>query len=75
MSFLVLVSTVSECVSISALASLIGIPIKITSSAVGLNICVITAGIKRYKSIIEKKEEKHDRMPLLAKSKVNSLNF
>ena len=75
MSFLVLVSTVSECVSISALASLIGIPIKITSSAVGLNICVITAGIKRYKLIIEKKEEKHDRMPLLAKSKVNSLNF
>ena len=45
---LILTSAVTGCVSISAFASLIGIPVGITSSAVGLNICAITAGIKKY---------------------------
>ena len=33
-------------VSISIIASLFHIPVGITSSAIGLRICVITAGIK-----------------------------
>ena len=40
------ISKITKCVSISAFASLIGIPIGITSSAIGLQICAITAGIK-----------------------------
>ena len=47
--FLVFVSAVSGCVSISAFASLVGVPISIASSAVGLKMCAITAGIKKYK--------------------------
>ena len=54
---LILVSTVSGCVFISALASFVGIPIRITSSAIGLKVCVITTGIKKYKSIIKKTKE------------------
>ena len=50
---LVLVLTVNGCVSISPFVSLVRVPIGITSSAVGLNICAIIAGIKKYKSIIE----------------------
>ena len=69
---LILVSTITGCVSISAFASLVGIPIGITSSAVGLQICVITAGIKTCKSKIKKKKE-HDKIVLLAKSKSNSI--
>ena len=42
---LVLVSTVSSCVSVSIFDSLVGIPLGIVSSALGLKICVITAGI------------------------------
>ena len=38
--------TVSDCVSISAFASLDGIPISIASSAVGLKSCAITPEIK-----------------------------
>ena len=34
----------------------LGIPVRITSSSLGLKICVITTGIKKYKSIIKKKE-------------------
>ena len=61
------------CTSIFAFASLIGILIGITSSAIGLKICAITAGIKKYKSIIKKKKKKHDKIVLLAKSKLNRI--
>ena len=40
---LIAISTITECVFVSAFASLVGIPIGITSSAIGLKICVITA--------------------------------
>ena len=69
--FLVLASTITGCVSISAFASLVGIPIGITSSAIGLKICAVAAGIQKYKSIIKKKKKKHARIVSLAKSKLN----
>ena len=65
-------STVTGCVSISLFASLIGIPIGITSFAIGLKICAITAGIKRYKSIIKKKKT-DDKIVSLPKAKWNSI--
>ena len=55
--FLILVSAITGFVPISTFASLVGIPIGITSSVVGLNIFAITAGIKKYKWIIKKKKE------------------
>ena len=59
---LIVISTITGCISISAFASLVGIPIRIASSTIGLNICVITAGIKKYKSIIKKKRKRHDKI-------------
>ena len=50
-------SAVIGCVSISAFASLVGVPVGTTSSAVGLNICAITGGLKKYKPIIKKKRK------------------
>ena len=52
---------------------MVGIPIGITSSAIGLNICAVTAAIKKYKSMIKKKKKKHDKIVFLAKSKLNSI--
>ena len=52
---------------------MLGIPIGVTSYAIGLKPYAITAGIKRYKSIIKKKKQKHDKMVLLAKGKLNSI--
>ena len=43
----------------------------ITSSTIGLQLSPIPAGIKKFKSIIKKKKEKHDKRVLLAKSKLN----
>ena len=65
--FLVLISLVSWCVSVSAFASLTGVPVSIASSVVETRICAITAGIKKYKSIINKKRKNHDKIELLAK--------
>ena len=55
--FPTLASAIIGCVSISAFTSLFGIPIGITSSAIGLKKCVITAAIKKYESIIKKKKK------------------
>ena len=52
---------------------MIGVLVGITSSATGLKICAITAGIKKYKSIIKKKKKKYDKVVLLAKSKLNRI--
>ena len=71
--YLILPSAVTGFVSISAFASSVGTPIGITSSAIGLKICAITAGIKNYNSIIKKKKSKHDKTVLLPKSKWNSI--
>ena len=64
----------NNCISISDFASLIGIPIKLRSSAIGLKICAIAAGIKTFKSIIKKKKRKHDEIVFLAKFKSNEID-
>ena len=43
--FLILASTITGCISNSDVASLLGIPIGITSSAIGLKIWALAAGI------------------------------
>ena len=57
----ILIAIVTGCVSISAFTSLVDIPI------------VITAGIKKNKSIIKEKR-KHDKIVLLAKSELKSMD-
>ena len=71
--FLILSSTITWCVSISASASLVGVSVGITSSAIGLRYCSRTAGTKKYKSIIKKKKKKHDKIVFLTKSELNSI--
>ena len=58
---LILTSTVPGFVSISTFASLFNIPVGITSSAVGLNLCVITTEIRKCKLIVKQKKKKHDK--------------
>ena len=73
--FLISVSVVSGCVSISAFALSVGVPVDITSFALGLKICTITAGIKKYKSIIKTKMKNHNKVVLLAKTKLNTIRI
>ena len=53
--FILFVSAVIGCFSISAFASLVDVPVGIANSAVGLT---IRAGIRKYKSIIKVKRKK-----------------
>ena len=69
--FLILASAVTGCISISAFASLVGIPIGIASFVIVLKVCATIAVIKKYKSIIKKK--RHNKIVLLVKSKLNSI--
>ena len=71
--FFILASTITGCISISVFASRIGIPRGIASSVIGLKICAIAAWIKDQKSMIKKNKNKHDKIVLLAKSKLNKI--
>ena len=71
--WLIVISTIAGCISISLFASLVSIWIGITNSAIGLKICVITLGIKKYNSINKKNKKKHNEIILLAKSQLNSI--
>ena len=44
----------------------------LTRSAIVLKICVLAAEIEKCKPIIKKYKKKHDKIVLLAKSKLNS---
>ena len=66
--FLILISTITGCISFSTFACLIDILIRITSSAIGLKIWVIAAGIRKYKLISKKKKKKDDKIILPAKT-------
>ena len=69
--FLVFVSAVCGCVSISAFTSLVGIAVGIGSSALGLKICANAAGIEEYLSeLLKKKRKKHDSIVLFPKTKL-----
>ena len=70
---LLLVSSVTGCVSISAFTLLVCVPVGIMSSAVGLKIWTITTAIKEYYSIIKKKKKKYDKIVFLGKDKLNTI--
>ena len=60
-NFLISDSAINGCISISVIASLLCIPIRITSSAKGLEACAIAAENKKYKSIVKKKKMRHKK--------------
>ena len=66
--FLLLASAANVCVPISAFVSLVVVPVGVSSSAVGLKICAI-----KYRLIIKKKRKKHDKIVLLGKAKLYTI--
>ena len=69
--FLILASKITKYVSTSAFTSLICIPLGITGSEIGLKICELIAGTKKYRSIVKKR--KHNKIISIAKSKLNRI--
>ena len=57
----------------SAFASVIGIPMGIKSTVVGLKTCAVTAGIRKYNSIIKKKRKNNEIIVSLARVKLSAI--
>ena len=67
---LILACTVTGCVSISGFASLVCIPVGVASFVITIKTSIITALIKKYKSIIKKK---NNEILLLPKTNLNTV--
>ena len=65
--------TIRSCVSTSAFSSLVSVSVGVMSSTVEIKISVIIEGIKKYKPIINKKKRKNDKIVLLGKYKLNTV--
>ena len=68
--FLLLACTITGCISVSAFSSLLGVPIRIVSSAIGLKIYAVTSRIKNCKLIIKNKGKETRQ-----NSKLNSIEI
>ena len=71
---LILAATVTGCVLKFEFTSIVCVPVGLTSSAVGLKICAITAcKCKTYKWFNKKKKKKHNNIVLLGKTKLDTI--
>ena len=70
---LILVSRITRYVSISAFDLLACVSVGITSSALGIKACAIMSRMKTYKSIIKENKKKHDKIVLLGKDKLKTI--
>ena len=70
---LVLLSSVTGCASVSSFPSLVGNPTGVECSTVALRTCLITAEIKKFKSIIKKKRRNQNKKVLLATAKLKTM--
>ena len=70
---LIVLSATSGGVSIISFATVIGAPVGIASASFTLIFSLTTGLIKKLLSITRNKKKKHDKILVLAKSKLNSI--
>ena len=70
---LIVLSATSSGVSIISFTSIIGAPVGIASASFTLIFSLTTGIIKKLLSITRSKKKKHDKIFMLAKSKLNSI--
>ena len=66
-------SVASGSVSIASFAIVIGIPIRITSASLSLAFSLRTGLVKKLLKATRNKEKKHNKIVMLARSKLNSI--
>ena len=70
--YLIVLSVTSGSISIASFATVIGIPIGITSASLSLAFSLCTGLVKKLLKAIRNKKKKHNRIVMLARSKLNS---
>ena len=71
-SFIVL-SVATGSISIASFARVIGAPVGIMSASCSLAFSIITGFVKKFLQIIRNKQKKHNKIVILARSKLNSI--
>ena len=72
---LIVLSATSGGVSIILFTSIVGAPVGIASAGLTLFFCLTTGRIKKLMNITRKKNKKHDKILMLAKSRLNSIEI
>ena len=70
---LIILSVTSDIVSISSFATVIGIPVGITSASPSLTFSLCTGLVKKISKATRNKKKKHNKIVMLARSKLNSI--
>ena len=70
----IVLSATSSRVSIISFTSIIGAPVGIASASFTLIFSLTTGIVKKLLNITRKKKKKHDKILMLAKSKLNSID-
>ena len=70
---LIVLSATSGGVSIISFTSIVGAPVGIASASLTLLFSLTTGIVKKLSNITRKKKKKHDKVLMLAKSKLNSI--
>ena len=70
---LIVLSATSGGISIISFTNVIGVPVRIASASVSLVFSLATGIIKKILEITRHKKKKHNRIIMLAKSKLNSI--
>ena len=70
---LIILSATSSGVSIISFTSILGAPVGIASTILTLNFSLTTGIVKKLLNITRNKKKKHDKILMLAKSKLNSI--
>ena len=71
---LIVLSATSSRVSIISFTSIVGAPVGIASASLTLIFSLTTGIVKKLLNITRKKKKKHDKILMLAKSKLNSID-
>ena len=70
---MILLSVTSRGVSISSFATVIGAPIGITSANLSIAFSLCTGPVKKILKATRNKKKKHNKIVMLARSKLNSI--
>ena len=66
-------SILSGSISVASFASVIGAPAGIIGASCGLTFSIITGFVKTFLKTIRNKKKKHNKIVMLARSKLNSI--
>ena len=66
-------SILSGSISIASFATAIGVPVRIMSASCSLAFSITTGFVKRFLKTIRNKNKKHNKIVMLARSKLNSI--